>query len=191
MAVLPSPQYIDYTENVLPLIGTDKILVSDSDSTGIPTLEADQLIASGESIVLEDLSPYYVTVPALITTTGGTWENLPAQTYSFIYNMFVYQAAVQLIRAFIERNTDAVHTLSRYVDYYDMQYARHLNRMVDLLPNGAYKYQLIGLQPLNTGIPRTPASYARTGRIGGANNYVGGQLTNPQRNFANGIWRWW
>ena len=43
-APLPTPQYIDYTDNVLPIVGTDKILVSDTDSTGIPTAEADQLI---------------------------------------------------------------------------------------------------------------------------------------------------
>ena len=136
-APLPTPQYIDYTDNVLPIVGTDKILVSDTDSTGIPTAEADQLIASAESITLADLSPYYITVPALITTTGGLWTTLPAQTYTFIYNMFVYQACVQLIRAFIQRNSDRSQTLGYFVDYFELEYTRHLNRIVDLLPNGA------------------------------------------------------
>ncbi len=186
-APVPMPNYVDYTDNVLPLIGTDKILVSDTDPTGIPTLEANQLIASGESIVLEDLSPYYVTVPALITTSGGDWTTLPPQTYAFVYNMFVYQASVQLIRAFIERNTDAIRTLKGFVDYFEQQYARHLNRIMDILPNGAYRYQLIGLQPLNTGIQRTPKRYVATGSLGINKDYSGRQLTNPKENFANGF----
>ncbi len=185
-APLPNPQYIDYTNNVLPLIGTDKILVSDTDSTGIPTLEANQLIASGESIVIADLSPYYITVPALITTTGGLWTTLPAEQYTFLYNMFVYQASLQLIRAFIERNTDAMRTLGGFVDYYELQYTRLLNRLFDLLPNGAYKYQLSALKTLNTGIPRTPACYAKGGTIGVNRDYAGNQMTNPQRNYNTG-----
>ncbi len=192
MAAVPTPQYITYVDNVLPLIGTDKILVSDTDSTGIPTIEANQLTASGESIVLEDLSPYYITVPALITTSGGVWTTLPAYQYTFLYNMFVYQSALQLIRAFIERNTDQVRELAGFVDYFDTQYARHLNRLVDLLPNGAYKYQLSALATVNTGIPRTPVRYARSGSIGSYNDYIGNQLTDPQRNFAAtfpfGVW---
>lgn len=186
-APLPTPQYIDYTANVLPLIGTDKLLVSDTDSTGIPTVETNQLIASGESIVLEDLSPYYITVPALITTTGGNWTTLPTQTYTFIYNMFVYQSAIKLIRAFIQKNTDRSRTLGGFVDYYEIEYARHLNRLVDILPNGAYKYQLIGLATLSTGIKRTPPVYAIGGSIGTNEDYVVNQLINPENNFASGF----
>jgi len=171
----------------LPLVGTDKVLVSDTDSTGIPTAEANQLVASGESIVIADLSPYYVTVPALITTTGNNWTTLPSEQYTFLYNMFVYQASLQLLRAFIERNTDAIRTLSGFVDYFELQYSRHLNRIVDLLPNGSYKYQFSGLKTLNTGIPRKPVNYALGGSIGSYNNYAGNQLTNPQNNYSNGF----
>ena len=187
MAPLPTPQYINYVDNVLPLIGTDKILVSDIDPTGIPTAEANQVIASGESIVLEDLSPYYITVPALITTTGDVWTTLPPQTYTFVYNMFVYQTSLQLIRAFIQRNTDAIRTLSGFVDYFELQYSRHLNRLMDLLPNGAYRFQLIGLATLNIGIPRTPKQYSTSGSIGASNNYAGNQMTNPQLNWSSGF----
>jgi hypothetical protein len=188
-APLPTPNYITYTANVRPLIGTDKILVSDVDSTVIPTAEADQLIASAEGIVLADLSPYFVTVPALITTAGGVWTTLPPQTYSFVYNMFVYQASLQLIRAFIERNTDARRELDEFVDYYGLQYSKYLNRLMDRLPNGAYRYQLIGLQTLNSGIPRTPANYVRTGSIGLNGDYPNRQMTNPQSNFS-GVFPW-
>jgi len=188
-APLPTPNYIDYTDNVKPLIGTDKVLVSDTDSTGISTVEANQLIASAEGIVLEDLSPYYVTVPTLITTTNGLWTTLPAQSYSFIYNMFVYQASLQLIRAFIERNTDMKRVLDDFVDYYGLEYSKYLNRLMDKLPNGAYRYQLIGLKTLNAGIPRTPAQYAVTGSIGQSNNYTNGQMTNAQNNYS-GLFPW-
>lgn len=186
-AVLPTPQYISYTANILPLIGTDKILVNNVDDTAIPTAEADTLISSGESIALEDLSVYYVTVPALITTAGGTWETLPPQTYTFIYDLFVYQASVQLLRAFIERNTDARHRLDSFLDYFSEQYAKRFNRLEDKLPNGSYRYQLIGLKMLNSGIPRKPKNYVLSGQIGNANSYVNHRLTNSQLNWGSGI----
>lgn len=183
IAPLPEPQYIDYTVNVQPLIGTDKILVSDDDSTAIPTAEANILVAAGESLALEDLSPYYQTVPTLITTTGDDWTTLPPQTYAIIYNMMVYQASLQLIGAFIAKNTDEEgRTLSYFQKYFASEYAKLLNRVTDLLPNGAYRYQLIGLQPLRTGIPRKPRRYSRTGNLGAA-NYTENQVINPAINF--------
>ena len=190
MAITPTPQYINYTDNVYPLIGSDKILVADDDSTAISISEANQLIASGESIVVEDLSPYYVTDPALITTTNGGWETLPRAQYTFLYNMFVYQACVQLIRGFIQRNTDKAHTLDGFSDYYELEYTKYFNRITHLLPNGGYKYQLSGLKTLNTGIPRIPQRNAAGGLIGGCNDYVGRQLINPQQNYASGLPFW-
>jgi hypothetical protein len=99
--------------------------------------------------------------------------------------MFVYQAALQLIRAFIERNTDMKKELAEFIDYYGLEYSKYLNRLMDRLPNGAYRYQLIGLQTLANGIPRTPAKYVRTGSIGQNNAYPDKQMTNPQSNFAS------
>lgn len=196
-APVPGPQYIDYTDNILPLIGTDKILVSDILPNAIPTAEANALISDGESIALEDLSPYYVTVPALVTTTGGDWTTLPNFTYTIIYHMMVYQASLQLIGNFIARNTDEVgRTLSYFQKFYADEYNKILSRVRDKLPNGAYRYQLFGLEPLNTGIPRTYRTYCRSGSLG-ARNYVGRQLTNPQSNFSNGFFQpgidgfWW
>lgn len=186
-AIVPQPQYIDYQTNVYPLIGRDKVLVDNFDLNAIDTVTANMLLAAGESIALEDLSPYYVTVPALITCKGGTWETLPYQTYTIIYDMFVYQAALQLIGSFIAKNTDEEgRSLSYFQNYYAHEYANRVRRIVDLLPNGDYKYQLIGLQPLNTGIPRIPKRYARSGAMG-VGSYADGQFTNPGRNFDT----WW
>jgi hypothetical protein len=193
-APVPSPQYIDYDTNIKPLIGTDKILVSDTDSTGIPTSQANALIAAGESLALEDLSPYYVTDPALITISGGDWTTLPPYTYNIIYNMFVYQASIQLIGAFIARNTDEEgRTLSFFQKDFATEYAKIINRLVDLLPNGGYKYVLTGLQPLvDGGIKRRYRRSVTSGRLG-ACNYTDRQLTNPQTNFSGGwpIGWWW
>jgi hypothetical protein len=194
-APLPAPQYIDYTTNVLPYIGTDKILVSDSISTGVPTSLANQLIAEGEALALADIAPYYVTNPALITLTGGTWTTLQdtyPQTYNVLYYMFVVQASLKLIGNFIARNTDQQDTtLSYFQNFYDTEYAKYLNRILDKLSNGSYRYQLFeGLLPLSTGIPRVPVTYARSGSIGGSNNYPGRQMTNPQQNFS-GLWPYW
>lgn len=186
-ATVPTPQYIEYTTNVYPLIGRDKVLVDNFDFNAIDEATANMLIAAGESITLEDLSPYYVTVPALITTTGGSWETLPPQSYDIIYNMFVYQAALQIIGSFDAKNTDEQErTLSLFQKYYASEYNKRLNRLQDLLPNGAYRYQLIGLQTLNNGIPRTPERYARQGRLG-AGNYADRQFTNPAINYDN-LW---
>ncbi len=97
--------------------------------------------------------------------------------------MMVYQASLQLIGNFIARNTDEIgRTLSYFQKLYDTEYNKLLSRVRDLLPNGAYRYQLFGLQPLATGIPRTYKTYCRAGSLG-AQNYTGNQLTNPQRNF--------
>lgn len=192
-APVPVPQYIDYVTNIEPLIGTDKILVSDTDGTGIPTIEANALIAYGESLALEDLSPYYVTDPALITTQGGAWTTLPPYTYNVIYNMFVYQASLQLIGNFIAKNTDEENrTLSYFQKFYSSEYAKILNRLVDKLPNGGYKYILTGLQPLvGGGIERRYNRYVSRGDLG-AKNYTNRQLTNPQNNYSGG-WPngWW
>ena len=57
-----------------------------------------------------------------------------------------------------------------------------MNRITDLLPNGSYRYQLIGLQALRTGIQRKPRRYSQTGNLG-ADNYTDGQVINPARNF--------
>ena len=182
-APLPAPQYINYIDNLFLLVGMDKVAVNDIDSTAIPVAEANALIATGESIALEDLSPYYVTVPALITTTGGNWTTLPPQTYTFVYNMMVYQSALQLIGSFIARNTDNANgTLSYFQNYYTNEYGKLLARLQDKLPTGSYRYQLIGLQLLNTGIPRKPRTYSVGGNLG-ADNYTDTQVTNPARNF--------
>lgn len=190
-APLPTPQYIDYTDNIEPLIGTDKILVSNSVSTAIPVAQANILIAAGESLALEDLSPYYVTVPTLITTNQQPWTSLPPQTYSVLYNMMVYQASLQLIGAFIARNTDEDgRTLSYFQNYFTNEYNKILNRILERLPNGSYRYQLIGLEPLNTGISRRPNCYARSGNFG-VGNYSDEQVTNPARNYSGpGFFPW-
>jgi hypothetical protein len=189
VAPVPTPQYINYIDNILPLIGEDKISVG-TGPNDIPLAEANSLIALGESLALEDLSPYYVTIPELITTTGGDWTTLPNFTYTTIYNMMVYQAALQLIGNFIARNTDEEgRTLSYFQNLYTAEYNKILNRILDRLPNGGYRYQLFGLKPLNTGIPRTYKTYSRAGNLG-AQNYTGNQLTNPQRNFMGGWGRW-
>lgn len=187
-ASVPTPQYIDYATNVYPLIGRDKVLVENLNFNAIDETTANMLIAAGESITLEDLSPYYVTVPALVTTTNGTWDTLPKQTYEIIYNMFVYQAALQIIGSFIAKNTDEEdRTLSYFQRYYTSEYAKRHNRIVDLLPNGSYKYQLLGLQTLqNEGIPRRPKRYAISGAMG-VGSYADSQFTNPERNFDT----WW
>lgn len=188
-APLPTPQYINYTDNVQPYIGTDKILVADNNSTAIPVSLANQLIATGESLALQDLAPYYVTVPALITIDNLPWTSLPASTYDTIYYMFVIQASMKLIGNFIARNTDTVGTsLSEFQKFYASEYNKYLNRIVDKLPNGSYKYQMIGLKALDTGIPRKPQRYAASGTLG-ACGYVDRQLTDPAKNYASG-WPW-
>lgn len=188
-APLPTPQYIDYETNVKPYIGTDKIAVNDTDSTAIPTALADQLIASGEALVLEDLSPYYQTVPNLATEDNLVWTDLPEFTYTTLYYMFVIQSCLKLIGNFIARNTDQKDTtLSYFQNFYINEYNTYLNRIVDKLPNGGYKYNMIGLLPLTAGINRRPQRYVATGALGRA-SYEGRQLTNPALNFSN-AWPW-
>lgn len=192
MAALPAPQYINYTDNIQPLIGTDKVLVSNTAPNAIPVAEANALIAYGESLALIDLSPYYVTVPALITTSGQDWTHLPAQTYDTIYNMFVYQASLQLIGNFIARNTDEENrTLSYFQKFYASEYAKILNRLIDKLPNGGYRYQLLGLKTFDLGIERRYKRYVNSGNLG-APNYTNRQVTNPAINYSggwpNGFW---
>jgi len=149
MAIAPKPQYISYEENILPLIGTDKILVVDGNSTAIPYAEADTLIAFGESIALQDLSPYYQTVPTLATIDGRAWTELPSHTYAVVCAMMTYQASLQLVGAFIAKNTDEEgQSLSYFQKYFTSEYNKILNRISDLLPNGSYRYQLIGLRAL-------------------------------------------
>ena len=184
-APLPTPRYISWEANVSPYIGSDKVLVSDSERNAIPLSLANQLVAQAEAYTLEDLSPYFVTVPALITTTGGNWTTLPPQTYNIIYYMFVTQASSKLIGNFIARNTDEEgRTLSYFQNFYEKEYTRYLNRIMELLKNGDYRYQLLGLQPLNTGIQRKPRRYARGGNLG-ASNYTNEQVIYPQQNFDN------
>ena len=181
-APTPQPIYIDYT-NVQPLVGIDKILVSDLASNAIPVATANQLVADGEAFALEDLSPYYVTVPALITTTGGDWTTLPQFTYNILFNMFVYNAALQLVGNFIARNTDTMGTtLSDFQNFYQKEYNRFLSRVTDTLPNGAYRYQLLGLQPTCQGIPRKPRRYSYSGNLG-VGNYTDHQTIDPSQNY--------
>jgi len=186
-APLPAPQYITYIDNVLPYVGSDKISVGDEFTTQIPTGLADQLVAEGEALALQDLSLYYVVVPNLVTTTGNPWTTLPQMTYNTLYYMFVTQAAMKLIGNFIARNTDDQKaTLSYFQKFYEAEYNKILNRIREKLPNGSYAYQLIGLEPLLNGIPRRTNVYARSGAMGSGccNNYVDGQMTNPQKNFS-------
>lgn len=183
-APLPTPQYITYADNVQPFIGNDKVLVADSTPNAIPTATANQLVAEGEGLALLDIAPYYVTNPALITTTGGNWTTLPAQAYEVIYYMFVVQASLKIIGNFIARNTDEEsRTLSYFQKFYESEYNKYLNRITDMLPNDSYRYQMFqGLQPLCTGIPRKPQRYAATGNLG-ASNYTDNQVIDPSRNF--------
>lgn len=181
-APIPTPNYIALA-NVEELIG-EKVLFSDSDRNAITTSNANMLISAAESVVLRDLAPYYITVPALITLDNGSWETLPASTYNWIYNMFVYQSCLQIIGSFIAKNTDRDGTLSYFQRYYYTQYDSLKNYIVENLPNGAYKYQLIGLTPLVNGIPRTPARYAATGNMGNC-SYTTNQMTNPRINWPS------
>lgn len=184
-APVPQSQYITL-DNVINYIGSDKVLIADNDSTAIPTALANQLVATGESLALLDISPYYQVYPSLQTVDGKSWTNLPTMTYTTLFNMMVIQSALQIIGNFIARNTDDKDgTLSYYQNFYSSEYAKKLNRITDLLPNGSYRYQLIGLKPLTNGINRKPKKYARSGRIGNNNSYVNNQLTNPQQNYSN------
>lgn len=186
-APLPESQYIDYEHNVGPYVGTDKIAVNDTQSTAIPTALAAQLIAEGESLAILDLSPYYVTVPTLLTTSGEDWTHLPQATYNSLYYMFVTQAAMKLIGNFIARNTDQEKTsLSYFQNFYASEYNKYLNRLIEKLPNGSYRYQFNGLMPLATGISRSPQVYAIPGSFG-ANSYADRQVTDPSKNFSS-LW---
>ncbi len=186
-APLPTPQYINYDDNIYPLIGRDKVLVDDTDSTAITTTEADALIAQGEAIALEDLSPYYQTVPEIITTTGGAWTDLLTTnryTYNILYNMMTYRASLLLIGAFIAKNTDEEgKTLSYFQKEFATRYDNILKRIVERLPNGGYKYLLNGLQPVTlNGIPRKLKRYA-AGVNMGAPSYADHQFLNPRLNW--------
>lgn len=183
VAPLPTPNYIDWENNVKPYIGRDKVLVSDANLNAVPLSLANQLIAQAEAFVLEDLSTYFITVPALITTSGGDWTTLPPQTYDIIYYMFVSQAAAKLIGNFIARNTDQEGTtLSYFQNFYEKEYARYLNRIMEHVKNGGYRYQLLGLAPNPLGIKRQYKTYALGGDLG-ANNYTDSQLTDASKNF--------
>ena len=210
-APLATPQYISYATNVQPLVGSDKVLVSDIDSTGISTAEANALIANGEQSIILMLEPYYIVSPFLQDTNQNIWTNalyitftngvptvnpsyptvLSYYTAVLIQNMMIYNASATLIRGFIERNTDAQRTLSEFMDLYQKKAENEMAKVRYLLPNGSFGFQLNGLNPNPSGIPRQPARYARSGQIGRCNNYSGNQLTNPQRNFNMGVPFFW
>lgn len=182
-APFPQPQYISI-DNVSPLLSADKVGIG-AGSNNIPTDTANILIAQGEDFVLQDLSPYYVVEPTLLTMYDEPWTLLPSVTYTYLYKMFTYKACVELLGNFISRNTDMQgKTLSYSQNWYEAEYQKFLNRLDAKLPNGSYKYQLIGLATINDGIPRRVDSYARTGNLG-ANNYTDNQVTNPQFNYNN------
>jgi hypothetical protein len=190
-APLPLPTYITYADNVQPYIGNDKVLVSDDLPNAIPTALANQLVAEGEALALADIAPYYVTNPALITLEQGDWTTLQATypaTYNILYYMFVVQASLKIIGNFIARNTDMDgRTLSYFQKFYASEYNTYLNRITDQLANGMYRYQLfMGLQTLNTGIPRLPKRYAQSGDLG-AGNFTDHQTINPSENFSQ-LW---
>lgn len=183
--LLPQPQYLTLN-NVIAYIGNDKVLIADNDSTAIPTATATQLVATGEELALFDISPYYQVHPTIQTVSGGDWTTLPKVTYNTLFYMMVIQSALQLIGNFIARNTDEKgSTLSYFQEFYNSEYAKRLNRIVDLLPNGSYRYELIGLKTVNNGINRKPKQYAKAGRIGNNHSYANNQFTNPQQNYAN------
>jgi hypothetical protein len=189
-APIPTPQYIslaNITGTLVNLLGEKIEFVADSPlplpPDAINTTLANELIAVGETNVLMDLSPYYITRPALITTTGGDWTTLSYETYTLLYYWFVSSASLELIGNFIARNTDEENrTLSYFQRFYTSEYNKYFNRIVDLLPNGSYKYQLYDLQASNTGINRIPRRYAIAGQFG-TPNYTDSQTINPARNF--------
>lgn len=182
VAPVPTPSYIDWDNNVSPLIGGDKIIVSDDDDTAIPTATAASLIAESESLVLADLSPYYITYPALITEDGQDWTYLPSSTYNFIYFMFVYRSADTLINSFIALNNNMRKTVNDFSEYFSNQARRFYNRIEYELRNGSFKYDLIGLQKkTSNAIPRSIKSYASVATIGENSNYAARQNTNPQQ----------
>lgn len=191
-APTPIPQYIDLDNvkgDLVNLLG-DKILFVDdlsTDRTAINETLGNELVAMGEAKVLLDLSPYYITDPALITTKAGDWTTLPAYTYNILYKLFVYSACLEIIGNFIARNTDETgRTLSYFQKWYSSEYNSYVNRIIDVLPNGGYKYILTGLQPLNTGIPRTVKTYAISGQLG-LGNYSDRQVTNAEKNFQGNL----
>lgn len=182
-APLPQPQYIDWEHNVSLYVGMDKVSVGDMDRTQIPTALVNQLIAAGEQIVLEDLSPYYITSPTLQTINNIPWINLPNYTYTMLYYAFVNQAALKIVGNFLTRNgEDQTEGLTYFHKYYTNEYNQFLNRLHDLLPNGSYRYALEGLAPARGGIPRRPKHYANSGLMGG-DSYSDDQVTNASLNF--------
>lgn len=189
-APLPVPQYISL-DNVLPYLGAGeqgKVSFGIEPNDISPEL-ADELICAGENAVLIDLSPYYVTCPALITIEGGDWTTLQTTfpyTYNMLYRLFILQASKFIIQNFITRNTDNDKELGGFEKACERDYKWYLDRILAKLPNGSYRYQLQGLQPLATGIPRTPSQYAIGGNLAG-DSYTDNQLVNPQRNFDY----WW
>lgn len=191
-APIPVPQYISL-ENVQPLIGVNLVLFSDTDPDGIDPATANMLISQGEQVALTDLFPYFITEPSIISNTGGDWTTLPYQTYNFIYYMFVSLSASKLIGAFLAKNTDDRSIeLSRFEKHYWDEYQSQVTRLRHKLPNGAYSFQLPGIQVNPNGIPRIPRTYMRVGNLG-TPDYTDSQVINPSRNF-NGLWPmriWW
>lgn len=186
-APLPLPQYIGI-DNIQGLIGEDKILISDTEPNAIKIADANVLIANGEAIVVQDLSPYYHTNPTLLTINNEPWTSLPPNTYNQLYQAFVYMAMHELLSNYIERNSKDRNNgeLWTFKEEYNTKYTRWLQRILDSVKIGAFRYKLDGLKPLFDGINRTPNRYSSSGRLG-KRDYVDHQLTNPQRNFF-GYW---
>ncbi len=199
LSPLPKQQYINYYD-VKNLIGVDKVKVNEddtSDDNGIPISLANELVANGVTLVVFDLSPFYVTDPELIaynpkTNISGDWKMLldfAPQTYNILRKCFTYMGAYEIISSFVTINTKyRDHELLQFADYYQHQYKQIFTRIVEKLSTGNYKYNLYGLKPLlENGISREVSEYGMTGSFGG-DDYSENQLTNPQQNWLNGFY---
>lgn len=129
-------------------------------------------------------------MPTLITTDEKDWRNFLNLRITLYIICLLYVAVKP--GNFIARNTDNGETNVIYQHFYIDEYARILHRVTELLLNGAYRYQLLGLLPLVDGIPRKPKTYATSGSLG-SGNYAERQLTNPEENFSEylHIWKQW
>ena len=181
----PVPLYISIG-NVSPYLSQDKVEIADNVPTAIPTALANELIATGENMVIIKLSPYYITEPMLMTKNGGSWLTLPTTslTYRTLYDLFILQASIQLIGWFIARNSDMKDdTLSYFQNYVEVRKNKFDKFADDLLNSGNYRYNLFPDLKINPiGIKRTVTKYARAINLNDG-SYTGGQLTNPQQTF--------
>ena len=181
----PTPKYLSIG-NLQLYLAKDKVAIADNDPTAISIALANELIASGETMVEIDLSPYYVTDPMLMTKTGGSWLTLPTTslTYKVLFDMCIIQSSIQIIGWFIANNTDALNdTLSYFQNYVEIRKNKYKNFIEKLTSSGNFQYSMFpALLVSPTGIKRTPTKYARAVSMG-VGSYVSGQLNNPQQNF--------